>query len=491
MNEQISVKISADTSKYTSALAKAGKETAAFATAAGSIKSIGLDKFGEAADRAGRKLLPLTAAVGTFVTAGAKASASYERSFSTITGLVGVAADETDRLAKSTLSLAGATGRGPQELAKAMFTIQSAGIQGAAGMDALDIAAKSAAAGMGSTQANAQALTGALNAYRASGLTAAQAGDYLAATARAGNFEVAGLAGALGRVLPVASTLGVGLDQVGGAIALLTRSGASAAESVTQVRAVLNSMLAPSEATKKALESVGLTMNDLRNTLETDGIVAALEQMYEAAGRNEEQFAKMIGSQEAVGAAFSLIGASASDLEATFGQVANSTGTLQQAFDAAAGTADFKLEAALSSLKASLIEFGAAFAPAIAAAAEFGAGLVSNIVGAFDKLPGPIKTAATAFVGFAAAAGPLLIITAKMITALQLLGSIKFAASIASWAKGLAGFSSAGAAAGTALTSIRTALVAAQAGTISYGAAAATAGTAMKGFAYYSCFNRV
>jgi len=398
--------------KLNSGLASTSKSFRAFGQeAANSVKGVDFVSVGTQIENTGRKLKVLSVASAGAIGATVRVASQYEREFSKIQGLVGLSANEVDRLKDSTLSLAGATARAPQELATAMFTIQSAGLRGQQGMNALDIAARSAAAGMGTTQANARALTGALNAYQSTGLTAARAGDILAATARAGNFELAGLAGALGRVLPVASTLGVGLDQVGGAIALLTRSGLSAAESITQIRAVLNSLLAPSEATQKQLRAVGLSMEDLRSTLTNDGIVGALNQLFEASGRNEQVFARMIGSQEAVGAAFKLTSASASELQDTFGQVANSAGVLNEAFDAAASTESFKMEQALVSLRVAAIEIGNVFLPVAAKIA----GGVAAMTREFGELPQPLQTVLAGMLAVSAASSPFLTVFGRII----------------------------------------------------------------------------
>ncbi|BCV00221.1 MAG: hypothetical protein CM15mV33_840 [uncultured marine virus] len=64
-------------------------------------------------------------------------------------------------------SAASETGRGPQELADAMFFIASAGLRGATAMEVLNASAKAAAIGLGQTKAVADAATSAVNAYGA------------------------------------------------------------------------------------------------------------------------------------------------------------------------------------------------------------------------------------------------------------------------------------------------------------------------------------
>ena len=337
----------------------------------------------------------------------AKAAAAYDREFSKITGLVGIAADEVEEMKASTLSLAGATARAPQELASAMFTIQSAGLRGALGASALEQAAKLAAGGMGETRDIAQAMTSILDQYASKNVDAAEAADFLAATARAGNFESSQLAGGLGKVLPIAAQLDIGLTDVGGAIALLTRGNGNASESITQVAAAMRVLMAPSQQASDILADAGLTMQDVKDTAAgPGGLVAALQQMYDATGNNDEAFAKMLGSSEAVSAAFQILNASNEALEGTFGAVADSAGVAAEVFDAAAATDSFKFEQAITQLKVAGIQFATEAAPLMAS----GASAISNAIGgaadAFAGLPPEVQSTITKIAGIAAVAGP-------------------------------------------------------------------------------------
>lgn len=346
-----------------------------------------LRKGGETAGRVGKKLMGVTAALGGIAVAAATAANGYDREFSKIEGLVGIAGDKVEAMKVSTLQLAGATAQAPAALAKSMFTLQSAGLRGSTAMEALETSAKLAAGGMGEAGDIAQAMTSILDQYSSAGVDAAEAGDFLAATARAGNFESSQLAGALGKVLPVASTLGIKLSDVGGTVALLTRGNGNASESVTQLAATLRFMLSPSRMAIKGLDSVGLSVDDLKETAAgPGGLVAALEQMHAAFDGNDQAFAKALGSAEAVNAAFQILGASNEALEGTFGAVADSAGVAAEVFDAAAATDSFKFEQAMSEIKTTFIEIGQDVAPMLASAVGKVSDVFSSISGWWDTL---------------------------------------------------------------------------------------------------------
>jgi len=374
-----------------------------------------LRKGGETAGRVGKKLMGMTAALGGIAVAAATAANGYDREFSKIEGLVGIAGDKVEAMKVSTLELAGATAQAPAALAKSMFTLQSAGLRGATAMEALETSAKLAAGGMGEAGDIAQAMTSILDQYASSGVDAAEAGDFLAATARAGNFESSQLAGALGKVLPVASTLGIKLSDVGGTVALLTRGNGNASESVTQLAATLRFMLSPSRMAIKGLSEVGMTVDDLKETAAgPGGLVAALEQMYEAFDGNDQAFAKALGSAEAVNAAFQILGASNEALEGTFGAVANSAGVAAEVFDAAAATDSFKFEQAMSEIKTTFIEIGQDVAPMLASAVGKISDVFASISGWWSTLGDGPKDLIKTIGVVVAAVGPLLLVFSKV-----------------------------------------------------------------------------
>ena len=250
------------------------------------------------------------------------------------------------------------TGKGAQEAAEGLFVIASAGLRGADATEALELSLKAAAAGLGETQDIARAVSGALNAYGTEVIDAASATDVIVATARAGNFETSQFAAAIGRVLPFAKQAGSSLEDMGGAVALLTRTNGDAAQSVTQVSALFRAFVVPTEEAKKALDNVGLSAEDMRNAISSDGLPAALDMLDEKLGGNREQLGRLLGSSEAASAAFQILDADSKTIAETFGVVNDATGITQEAFEVMQDTAENKLAVAMATAKDSLIPIG-------------------------------------------------------------------------------------------------------------------------------------
>lgn len=368
-------------------------------------------RFGTAAVSVGKRLT--TSLTFPLVAAGAaafKTSADFESSMSKIQGLVGIAGDEVASMRDRVLDLAGQTAKSPQELADALFFLTSAGLRGDEAMAALEASAKASAAGLGATQDITLAVAGALQSYKAEGLDAAAATDILVATVRAGNLEASDLAGNLGQILPVASAAGVGLEEVGGAVALITRTGLGASEAITGIRAAILALQSPTAEAAKALTTAGVSTDQLRRVLAEQGLPAALKLVREATGGNVEQFRRMLGSVEALNVANTILSASNEDLEATFGQVADFAGLTDEAFQVASETANFKLNQALANVKIALVDAGEALAPVAGALIGF----ASDAFDQFSRLPDPVQNTALGIAAVAAAAGPASVVVGKL-----------------------------------------------------------------------------
>lgn len=348
--------------------------------------------------------LPLIAVGGV----AAKMSVDFDRVFGQMQGLAGVAADEIDGLKSKVLSLAGETGKAPQELAEALYFIRSAGIDGQDALDALEVSAKGAAAGLGDAAAIADAVTSAMNAYGPSVVSAAEATDVLVATAREGKAEAAALAPQFGRLLPVAAELGIRFDEVGAGLAFLSRSSGSAELSATQLSGVMAKLLKPSMQGAEALEAVGLSADGIRQSIEQKGLLGTLQMLRERLG--DTGFNKFFDDIQGLQGALILTGGQADEARQVFDSLADSTGALGEAFDAASSRDGFKMQQVLAELQAAMIQIGDVIAPLAADIASF----VSVLTRLFTSLPGPMQQVIVLFGGLLAAVGPLMSIGGKL-----------------------------------------------------------------------------
>jgi hypothetical protein len=295
----VAVNFSANTAQYTAGVGKAALATGSMQ---GAIAGVTKGLLGPAA-----MIFALTQAVKW-----ANATEEAHRNFATemlkLQTQIGLTTEDVQQMSQAVLSLAGSTTKAPQELAEAMFFIASAGLRGAEAMDVLRSSAQLSAIGLGETKVIADLLTSAVNAYGSETLSAASASDILVNAVRLGKLEADQLAGAMGRVLPIASAMGVTFDEVGGVLAAMSKTGTDAATGATQLRAIMVSLLKPSEQANAVLTELGLTQQGIRDIIMEDGLWPALLLLNDAVGENTAQWAELFPNVRALAGVMDLLG---------------------------------------------------------------------------------------------------------------------------------------------------------------------------------------
>lgn len=336
--------------------------------------------------------------------AGVKMALDLEKSFATIENLVGITGKALENFKGSVKDVSSATGQSQQELSEALFTVASAGLRGAAATEVLERAAKASSIGLGETKSIAQALTGVMQAYSKSGMTAAQATDTLTAIVREGNLEAESLAPTLGRVVGLGAQLGISFEELGANIATFTRLGVSAEEAVTGLSGVMTGFVKPTEKSKKALASIGLTSEDLRKKVGKDGLQSTLAFLTEAFKGNDEALTGVFGNVRALSNVLGTAGAQGDAYAEVLNNISNATGIVDDGFANVSNTSGFKLNKAFNELKNVGVDLGATLLPIVTKVANF----VKGVIEGFNSLSSETKTQILSIVAIVAASGPIM-----------------------------------------------------------------------------------
>lgn len=306
------------------------------------------------------------------VSQSAKVAMQFETSMAKIRGLVGVAGKQVEIFGDQVKNLAPQVGKGPLELAEALYFITSSGFDGAEAMDVLAASAKAASAGLGQTEIVADAVTSVMSAYGSGSYTATQATDILTAAVREGKAEADKFAPALGKILPVAAAFGLSFEDIGASVAALTRSGAEAGTAAIYLRQVLSTLLDPARKAGDELESIGLSAATLRERIQGGDLLGALVDLEKGFGGNVESMAKVFGNVRALTAVFSLLGPNLESNREIFDSINGTAGDTAEAFAEIEKTAGYKMKAAMAQLQSSMITMGDAILPLISAVAKIG-----------------------------------------------------------------------------------------------------------------------
>ena len=179
-----------------------------------------------------------------------------------LTKLVTTAHESQSNLAavgKGMLDMAGPTGTSIKALSDAMYWVESGGYHGADGLNVLKIAAMGAKAEQADVTGVTKVLTSALNTYRDSGMTAAQAMNTLIAVTGQGKMTLNDLSGAVSNVLPVSAKFGISLADTTAGLATMTMQGDDAASAATHLRQIILALEAPASKGASSLKEIGLS----------------------------------------------------------------------------------------------------------------------------------------------------------------------------------------------------------------------------------------
>jgi TP901 family phage tail tape measure protein len=286
-------------------------------------------------------------------------SADFDDALTQINTLVGVSREEIKEWRAELLKLGPQLGKGPVELAKALYTITGAGARGAEALEVLTEAARASSLGMGDTQTVAKAVVAALESYGRANLSAADATEILRNAVREGNADATELAPTLGKVTGLAATMGVSFGEVTGYIAKFSKTGGSAAEGVSALRGTLAALLDGSAPTIEALRNIGLSLDDVRASIRERGLAATLVDLREKIGDDQEALSKLLPQVEALSGLLNVIASdSGADYLRTVEAVTKTTGDMAAVFEqvraSSPGQAMLDLQARAESLKISV-----------------------------------------------------------------------------------------------------------------------------------------
>ena len=199
------------------------------------------------------------------------------------------------------------TGRSTADMTNGLYEVVSALGYTDDSMRQLELAAKVGVAGRASTIESFQLLSAVTKAY---GDTSAKAftkvADLSFETVKLGQTTLPELAHSIGMVTPTAKLLGVSMEEMFGVVATMAGQTGNTAMVVTQMRAAIQSLMAPSDDLTKILKDMGFASGEA--AVKELGFAKALGTAADKADKLKIPLPDLLGRQEAVALAASLMG---------------------------------------------------------------------------------------------------------------------------------------------------------------------------------------
>lgn len=329
-------------------------------------------------------------ALGATVLGTAKQFVPFEEQMVNVAAISEDVAANLPKFTEDIQRLSVELGKSPEELAAGLYEIAQAGFDGQEAMDILALAAKAAVAGQTKVENAARPLIGVINAY---GLSVDQARAYLDVMFNAvteGVFTFEDLSSQIGDNLSLAAALGVSVEELGAAYVVLTKRSNNLSESTTQVNAVMNSFLKPSDALNQAVQDLtGETAEQYFATNDLAEVLALVQQLYTKYG---DSIGELFPNIRAIRGIVGLTAQEQAEFNKQLGLGAKAqqgSGLTARVFATQTEASAFQLRVAGEEIRNAAIDLGGAMTPALLLAAKAVGGLAVT----FSALSTPVQEA--------------------------------------------------------------------------------------------------
>ncbi len=344
--------------------------------------------------------LAIGAAVAVGVVKSIASFAELEQGMNEVfTLLPGISEDAMDELTGQVKDFSKEFGVLPEETVPALYQAISAGVPKDNVFDFLETAQKAALGGVTNLETAVDGISSVVNAYGSDVIDAGEASDLMFTAVRLGKTNFEELSASLFNVIPTASALGIGFEDVTAGLAAMTAQGVPTSVATTQLRSLFVEL--GKEGTKVGdifEEAAGQSFPDfIASGGNVEGALAILKDASDDTG---VALSDMFGSVEAGSAALSLTGSDA--FSDALGEMADSAGATDTAFeqmDQGIGRSFQKIKVVIS---VALADIGEKIAPFVAMAVEWLGEVLPKaiefLLGIVDKLK-PVFEAVFTFIG--------------------------------------------------------------------------------------------
>jgi len=346
-----------------------------------------LKNTGVSVEQMATKFQVAGAAVAAFVTGSTYLLSQFETNMRNVMTLIDPSLAE-ERVGafykayqKGIRELALEYGKSTQELSTGLYNILSASIEAGKAMQVLEVATKAATAGVSDVGTATQVISSILNSYSMSADEAARVSDILFTLVRKGVVTFQEVGTSIGQVTSIAASFGIPLEEVAAILAYATRNGIEFRRAVTQLRAIMTALIAPTDQARKTMEGLGININE--STIKSEGLIKNIAKLQ---GLSQEQIVRITQVREALPLVTAILG----DVTSVLGDYSimlNSSNASEEAFAKQACSLSMDLNRLKEASKDLMMSFAEPFTGVIRKASDAATGMAD----AFSRLPEGLK----------------------------------------------------------------------------------------------------
>lgn len=308
-------------------------------------------------------------ALGVSLAAGlafsVKAAASFEAQMAKVATMLGKQTMHyIPRFGRAVKDLAIKFGEATVSITGGLYSILSASISAGKAIKFLRVSMMAAKGGFTDTATAAYVLTGVMNAYGYAAAQVMKVSDILFTIQKKGQTSFVEFAPVLGRVTSIAAAMGVKLEEVAAALATLTRSGISTAESITFLRGLIVSLSGRSKESIKIAKQYGIELSV--EALQAKGLTGMLKDLSKI---SDDVLKDIVKETEARTGLIILIG-KLTEYEEDLDDVMHSAGETAKAQAKVTATLSEKFKSLWESIKMLAVDTGERFMPMMKSAVD-------------------------------------------------------------------------------------------------------------------------
>lgn len=317
----------------------------------------------------------------------------------------------TEELKQNVYKISNDTGLATSNISDGLYQVVSAFGDTADSAKILEIASKGAKAGNAEVTDSINLLSAVTKGYGDTSAAANQkVSDLAFLTAKLGQTTFLELAGSIGRVVPLTKQLNVSQEELFGVMATATGVTGNAAEVSTQLRGVLQALMAPTDSMAELMKKYGYENGEAM--IKGKGLQGTIDIITKAAKDSGKPLQSYIGSIEGQTLALALSGAQHDVFTEKLKKMQDATGATDEAFKRVNETTGAKFSNSLNKAKNSLTKLGDAMAPMLEKAAD----LIGKVAEKIGKMKPETMELIVKVGALVAAFGPLLKITGSLVT---------------------------------------------------------------------------
>lgn len=353
-------------------------------------------------------MMPAATAVSAFGALGTKTFMDFE---DTITGAgvkAGATGEQLERMKETALKLGHDFPITASEAAEAMDRLAAGGFDAEQTMAAMPGIIEASVASGEDMATTSDVITSALNIWNLKTGDVAENTQHVADVVQmAANVSKLGMADfglAMQYAGAPAAALGVNIEELSTAIAIMSNNGIEASTIGTSLRSTMSRLASPPKEAAAAIDQLGLHLQNADGSFV--GITEAISQMREAMdGMTDTQqigIAKAIAGEDAFSGLLALIKTSPEAYKEVEDSIKNSTGSSHEAYVKMQNTLKGSINAMKSAVESLAISFGSTLAPSVKTAADAIKSIADFLGGLSPAARSVVANIALSVVGFTA-----------------------------------------------------------------------------------------